>query len=318
MKEHILIVEPENYSSHALDVYGKLGSVWLGNVPEEKQAQVTLIVVRLGYYLDEKFLSGFSSLTAIATPTTGLTHIDLDVCQRRNIHIFSLADCRQAIEKVTSTSELTIGLIISLLRQIPKAHYDVINNENWNRDRFRSRQLSRLTLGIIGLGRIGRHLAGYAHAFGMNVIAYDPYQSASNFTAANVKQQDLNVLLTESDIVSLNANLREDNHKLIGENELSKMRSGSFLINTARGALLDEDAAADALRAGKLGGVAVDVLAGEHTDARLKKSPLVAVARDGFNAIVTPHIAGCTSDAMHITEECLAEYVVKMVGSVHE
>ncbi len=318
MKEHILIIEPENYSSHALDVYGKLGPVWLGNVPEEKHAQVTLIVVRLGYRLDEQFLSDFPSLTAIATPTTGLTHIDLDVCQRRNIHIFSLADCRQAIEKVTSTSELTIGLIISLLRQIPQAHYDVINNENWNRDRFRSRQLSRLTLGIIGLGRIGGHLAGYAHAFGMNVIAYDPYQSASNFTAANVKQKDLNVLLTESDIVSLNANLREDNHKLIGENELSKMRSGSFLVNTARGALLDEDAAADALRAGRLGGVAVDVLAGEHTDARLKKSPLVAVARDGFNAIVTPHIAGCTSDAMHITEECLAEYVVKMVGSVHE
>jgi len=313
----VLIVEPEDYSTNALELYSKFGSVFLGSIPIGAEAEVKILVVRLAHRLDKSFLDKYPSLVAIATPTTGLTHIDVGYCTRRGIEIFSLANCREAIEEVTSTSELTIGLIISLLRKIPDAHVDVTVEGSWNRDHFRSRQLSRLALGIIGLGRIGGHMAKYAHAFGMRVLGYDPYRAASYFSALEVEPCKLEYLLRESDIVSLHANLRNDNINLLGAEEIALLHKDALIINTARGALLDEQAIAIALRAGRIGGVAVDVLADEHSSTSIYDSPLISAAKDGFNVIVTPHIGGCTSDAMHITEERIAEVVVQILGDNH-
>jgi len=307
---HIMILEPDGYSPRALAIYRRLGRVWLGDVPESARSHVTLAVVRLAHRLDDRFFATYPGLTSIASPTTGLNHIDLAACERRGIQVFSLAQCRKAIEAVTSTSELTMGMIIALLRHILQAHQDVCVNKRWDRDHFRSRQLSHLTLGIVGLGRIGGHLALYARAFGMRVLAHDPFQPSSRFAAHQVEQCDLMPLLQTADVVSLHANLRDDNHFLLGEKEISAMRPSALLVNTARGELLDEHAAALALQEGRLGGVAVDVLSGEHDSVSWNNSPLVRLARDGGNVIITPHLGGCTSDAMHITEECLAEHVV--------
>lgn len=308
---HTLVLEPNGYSPYALELYRKLGPVWLGKPPAGKEAFVTLLIIRLAHRLDDTFLSNFPALVAIASPTTGLTHIDLDVCRKKAIRVFSLADCRETIDKVTSTSELTIGLIIALLRHIPQAHHDITVYGRWDRDRFRSRQLSNLTLGIIGLGRIGGHMAHYARSLGMRVLASDPYQPTSRFSDLGVEQIDLVSLLRESDIVTLHANLRGDNFNLIGAAEIAYMRSGALLINTARGALLDESAVASALGTGQLGGVAVDVLANEHSEASWADSLLVSAGRAGYNVILTPHIGGCTTDAMHITEDRLAEVIVR-------
>lgn len=313
-----LILEPKNYSRFAHELYKKLGPVRHAKAANDDHSDITLLVVRLSTQLDEAYLSTYPTLKAIASPTTGLTHIDTRYCDKKGIRIFSLLDCRQAIEKVTSTSELTVGLIISLLRSIPKAHIDVVLNGSWDRDRFRSRQLSGMTLGIIGLGRIGGHLAGYAKAFGMNVVAYDPFISATRFTDCSVTQLDLDKVLELADIVSINANLREDNQNLIGAEQIEGMKPGALLVNTARGALLDEDAVVKALRQGHLGGVAVDVLSQEQDEKLRKQSPLVCAAKEGLDVIVVPHIGGCTSDAMHITEECLAEYVVNAMGVDNE
>jgi D-3-phosphoglycerate dehydrogenase len=168
-------------------------------------------------------------------------------------------------------------------------------------------------MGIVGLGRIGGHVAGYAIGFGMKVLAYDPYQSGARFDELGVERCDIASLLKASDIVTLHANLRDDNYNLISDKEINLMRTGAYLINTARGLLLDEHATANALRSGRLSGVAVDVLADEHTDTSWSDSPLISAARDGFNVIITPHIGGCTNDAMHITEESLAEYVASVM-----
>ena len=307
---HILVLEPDGYSPRALAIYGHLGHVWLGQVPNKVRSSIELAVVRLAHRVDEKFIASFPALSIIASPTTGLNHIDLDACERRGVKVFSLAQCQEAIQSVSSTSELTIGLMIALLRRIPQAHKNICSDGCWERDRFRSRQLSRLTLGIIGLGRIGGHLAGYARAFGMRVLAHDPYQPGSRFTTLKVERCELHQLLKEADIVTLHANLREDNHNMISEEEIAQMRSEALLINTARGELLNGNAVALALQENRLGGVAVDVLAEENCDASINDSPLVRLARKDGNVIITPHIGGCTSDAMHITEECLAEYIL--------
>lgn len=305
-----LIVEPLNYSERAIREYQKLGPVWLGDAPIDQRDQVKLLVVRLGRTLDEEYLADYPALCAIVTPTTGLTHIDLTACKKRGIRIFSLANCRDALDRITSTAELTLGLIIGLMRRIPMAHHSVIDLGNWDRDRYRSRQLSTLTLGIVGLGRIGGYLANYALAMRMRVVAYDPFKEDRHFEEACVERRGLDELLVMSDVVSIHANLTDDNHRLIGAREIALLASHALLINTARGSLLDEHAAVDALINNRLGGIAVDVLADEHTSEPLLLSPLVRAARAGLNVIVTPHIGGCTSDAMHITEDLMAEFSV--------
>lgn len=305
-----LIVEPLNYSERAILEYQRLGAIWFGEAPVGHIDKVQVLVVRLGKFIDEEYLNRYSSLRAIVTPTTGLTHIDQPACKRRGIRIFSLADCRDAIDRITSTSELTVGLIISLLRRIAMAHLDVVVGGCWDRDRYRSRQLSDLTLGIIGLGRIGGHVCAYANALGMEVVACDPFKSDQRFEELFAKRMTLVELLKTADVLSIHANLTEDNYFLIGEREIALMAAHAIIINTARGALLDEVAAAAALYEKRLGGVAVDVLSDEHTMRSPLQSPLVQAARAGLNVIVTPHIGGCTSEAMHITEDRMAEVAV--------
>ena len=306
----VLILEPYDYSPRALETLSALGAVWTSGLPSNASAIVQFIVARLAYKLDENFLRQFPNLLAILTPTTGLTHIDMLYCTQRGIKVYCLKDCLDRIQTVTSTSELTLGLMISLLRRIPYAHNDVVVNGRWERDKFKSRQLSMLSLGLIGLGRIGGHVASYARALGMKVIAYDPLQPEIRFEGLGVERSSLGNLLARCDIVSIHANLNQENIRFIGRSELDLMQPSALFINTARGALVDESALADALRAGKLAGVAVDVLECEHSDSDWRTSPLIEAAKDGLNVILTPHIGGCTSDAMHTTEESLAEAFV--------
>ena len=304
-----LIVEPLNYSERAIREYQRLGPVWFSEAPIGKADEVKVLVVRLGAIINEEYLEAYPSLYAIVSPTTGLIHIDQPACKRRGIRTFSLADCRDAIERITSTSELTLGLMVSLLRRIPIAHIGVLSEGCWDRDRYRSRQLSSLTLGLIGLGRIGGHMSTYANALGMRVIAYDPFQSGQHFKDLRAERIELGELLKTADIVSIHANLSDDNYGLIGEREISLMGTETLIINTARGALLDEKAAATALYEKRLGGIAVDVLSDEHTGNSPLESPLVQAAKEGMNVIITPHIGGCTRDAMRLTEEIMAEFV---------
>jgi D-3-phosphoglycerate dehydrogenase / 2-oxoglutarate reductase len=320
LKMHnILILEPECYSQVSIHDYSKVGSVHLGANDNIECKDVTILVVRLGYTLNEKYLSKFKALKIIVSPTTALTHVDIEYCSQLDIKIYSLQDCKGLINSVTSTSELTMGLILSLLRYIPKSNSSVVNDNMWNRDLFRSRQLSRMKIGIIGLGRIGGHVAMYAKSFGMEVSAYDPYQPDSRFKELCVAQESLRRILENSDIVTIHANLRLDNHGLISYNEIDIMKDGVLLINTARGEILNEQAVSSGLINGKIGGIAVDVLESEHKQDHWSASPLVELAKNGGNILITPHIGGCTTDAMHITEEHMSSLIVaEVMGGVND
>ncbi len=311
----LLITESAHYSERAINLYRKaFGEVFLGQIPVNRFEEVKVLVVRLAHRMDEEYLSRYPALKAIVSPTTGLTHIDMNVCRERRIRVLSLAQCKEAIDEVTSTSELTLGLIISLLRKIPQANREVVHERLWDRDAYRSRQLSSLTLGIIGLGRIGGHLALYGKALGMRMLAYDPFQPEARFEELLVERRNLDSLMADVDILTIHAKLTSENHRLIGPSEITRLPSHALVVNTARGALLDEHAAGEAIRANRLGGVAVDVLHDEHSKVSPMESPLVSAARDGLNVIITPHIGGCTSDAMHITEERMAELAVGELG----
>lgn len=301
--ETILILDPQNYSTRALKTYEGAGRVLKNGIDQWQQwkEEITTLIVRLTP-LPEDFLKDFQSLKCIVSPTTGLTHIDLEFCRQAGITVLSLKGQQDFLAKITSTSELTLGLILSLLRRIPEANRAVVEDGGWDRERFKSRQCSGLSLGIIGCGRIGRHVARFAEALAMELRIYDPFISDSEWRQIGREPSTLDETLRNSDILTIHADDRRDNWGMINRKFLSGVKPGALLINTSRGELLDEAAVFEALKDGTIGGLAADVLANEHTGGHLKGSPLIQAARAGLNVIITPHIGGCSSDAMELTE----------------
>ncbi|MEO6488683.1 MAG: NAD(P)-dependent oxidoreductase, partial [Ferruginibacter sp.] len=157
------------------------------------------------------------------------------------------------------------------------------------------------TIGIIGLGRTGSRVAGYAEAFDMRIQYFDPYVNDPRYH----KCDQLNELLQSSDIISLHVHLNEETHHLLGGHNISMMKKGCLLINTSRGNVVDENAVVEALSSKKIKGVATDVLEGELDDITL--SPLWQAHQSGENIIITPHIGGATCDAMWACEEFIVD-----------
>ncbi len=313
----IQILEPGDYSPSAISTYTKLGELILGPCSEPQKPAIDILVVRLAHTLNAQLLQAYTGLKAIASPTTGLTHIDLAYCAIQGIQVHSLQQHQDRIGAISSTAELGFGLLLALLRNIPAAHQDVIRQHRWQRDRFKSRQLGGMTLGLLGLGRIGTHMAQYARAFGMQIIAHDSAVGDEHFARHSVRRVELDQLCREADIISLHANERDDNYHLIGAAQIALMKNSALIINTARGSLLDEEAAVLALQQQRIAGLACDVLEQEMHAEFPACSALVQAAGQGLNLILTPHIGGCTQDAMHITEEILADHLYQTLGPQH-
>lgn len=309
----ILLTEYNDYSATALSIYRSLSPIILGLDNIQDRRSVEGMVVRLGLTVDGDFIDQFPSLKWLATATTGLTHIDLDACTNQRINVFSLRDCSDKIQGVTSTPELAFGLILSLLRNIPAAHNSVVEDARWDRDSFRGSQIKGKCLGIVGLGRTGKRLATYAEAFDMEVIAYDPYIDDEDFGQA--ESVTLDELLGRADIVSIHVVLNDETTGMIGTDELSRLKPGAYIVNTSRGQVVDEDALTSALRSGHVAGVGTDVLCSENTDRGIVSSPLYEAAVNGLPVVITPHIGGCTLEAMQFTEQCLAEFVMTEIAS---
>jgi D-3-phosphoglycerate dehydrogenase len=307
----ILIVESDSYSDHAIHLYKKLGEVILGIGNCVDRSSIDVLVIRLGLVFETELLATFSNLKSIVTATTGLNHISQTYCSENDIVITSLRDVQDEISEITSTSELALAMMLALVRNIPLAVRDVVDRGNWDRDRFVGTQLRGKTLGIIGVGRLGTHMVTYANALGMSCIGTDiEFREIDNLVLT-----DLPRLLEDSHVVSLHVSYSSCNHHLIGESEFMKMKNGAYFVNTSRGELVDEAAAVHALESGKLAGIAVDVLESENDGGSIRRSPLVLAAMRGLNVLVTPHLGGCTTEAMRQTEEIIARKFVSLVAA---
>lgn len=306
----IVNLEPNDYSNDAKCIlqenfnYVEISSSFEFD-SHIKDADV--LISRLTYKLDSCFLQKCSRLKYIVSATTGINHIDLVYCKSNKISVISLKGEFDFLSSITSTAEHTWGLIISLNRNY-KAALRHVENFGWDRDLFISRQLSGLTLGIIGYGRLGKIIAKYADAFGMKILINDirPLDGYSNFVS-------LDYLLSKSDIVTLHIPYSDDNRDLISYNELALMKKDSLIINTSRGGVLNQTALFDALTAGDIAGAALDVLDGE-TSWSLKSDEndsLINYAKNNSNLIVTPHIGGACRDAMHKTEFFVIQKLIK-------
>lgn len=276
------------------------------DIPFELSKDAAVIITRLQRVINRDFLSGFPSCKYIICAATGHDHLDIDYIKERNISLITLRGETEFLKTIPSTAEHTMGLILSLLRNIPSAVSDVAAG-NWNRDRFRGFQLYNKRIGLIGLGRIGNLVAGYCKSFGMEVYYYDPFVENREYH----KVTKLSSLLSQVDILSLHVHLSKDTLSMIGKQEFATIKKGSFLINTSRGKLIDEVQMVEYLKNGHLEGVAVDVLSEELDDMR--NSPLYKAMKEGYNVVITPHIGGATHDAMHMCEEFVAKKLLEQV-----
>lgn len=310
----ILIAESAGFSERAIHSLREVAEVVTADLDApgllEAIADADVLWVRLRHVIGRQVLDNAPKLQAVITATTGLDHIDLEACQERGIEVFSLKGERAFLKDILATAEHTVLLMLAWLRRLPAATQHV-EEGGWNRDLFRGGELRGRTVGVIGYGRLGTLVARILNAFGAEVLTYDPYVDAEQVEAPTrwVEREEL---LARASIVSLHIPLNETTTHLINADVLAQLRVGSVLINTSRGAVVDERAVLDALRTNALGGYATDVLSDERSSG-MGHHPLVQAAASDPRVLVTPHIGGATWESTHKTEEFLADRVTRWI-----
>lgn len=263
--------------------------------------QADVLFAPLGFRVDASKMDRAPRLKVIASNTTGHPHIDVEAAINRRIAVACLKSERDFLQTITPTAELTFGLIVALTRNILPAHKAALAGR-WDRRPFGApAMLSRMSLGVVGLGRLGHRVASYGQVFGMQVRYFDPYVESSAFS----REVELQALVAKSDIVSIHVPHEPATERMFDEAVFSSFRHGSWLVNTARGELLDWDALLAALESGRLAGAALDVFENEFNpdfSQNYLVHPLLAYARAHDNLILTPHIGGSTIDAWRLTE----------------
>jgi D-3-phosphoglycerate dehydrogenase len=302
--KRILIAEPEDFSARARQSLETVAHVdlieWSTRDLPRAFEEYDAVWIRLGYRITREDLAGSLRCRYLVCAVTGLDHIDLEACADHDIEVLSLRGETDFLRGRRATAEMTLALALALIRRIPAASSAVLNG-GWDRDRFRGHELFGKTAAIIGVGRLGSIVAGYLQALGMSVIGYDV---RSDFPEGVQRASSLQELLSTADLVTVHVGLDESTRGLIGHEELASMRPGAVLINTSRGAVIDERALLTALTSGGIAGAALDVIDGEPD---VGTNALVAYARTNENLLIVPHIGGCTVESFDATERFLAD-----------
>lgn len=235
-------------------------------------------------------------LKLIAKHGVGLDNINLDAARKKGIRV---AATFGAVHD--SVADLTIALLLAVARDIVPAHLSTVGGQ-WKG--FMGMELRNKTLGIVGLGQIGKEVSLRSQSFGMKVVAFDPYPDKAFAQAHQIDFVDLPELLRRADVVSLHAGLAGAGRPLLGTPEFQMMKQGAILVNAGRGHLVDEKALADALRNGKISGAGLDVFAQEPP----KGSPLL----DLKNVVLSPHMGGDTWDARRRLGEITVDNILRV------
>lgn len=260
---------------------------------------VHMLGIRSRSQLTQEVIDAADTLVAVGCFSVGTNQVDLDAASHRGIPVFNAP-----FSNTRSVAELTIAEIVMLMRgTFTKS--SAAHGGRWFKSAAGSREVRGKTLGIIGYGNIGSQLAMLAEAMGMAVIYYDRADKLRHGnTMPTATLQDL---LERADVVSLHLPETPDTRNIFGEKEIRAMKPGSFLINNARGTLLDIDALATALRDGQLAGAAVDVF---PTEPKSNKEEFTSALRGLDNVILTPHVGGSTEEAQErIGEEVARKFV---------
>lgn len=262
------------------------------------------LITRSGTAVTKELVNAGTRLRIIGRAGVGLDNVDVDACTARGILVINAPTAN-----IMSATEHTMAMLLALCRNIPEAHASVKRGE-WTRAKFMGMELNGKTLGVVGLGRIGSRITVRARAFGMRVIAHDPYIAVTAFERVAAEQVSLEELLAQSDVITVHTPLTDETHGLIGAEHIRKMKDGVVLVNVARGGIYEEGALAEALNSGKVAGAAIDVFEAEPP---AKDDPLVQAK----NVILSPHIGANTVEAQDRVAVQTAEMVIEALrGSI--
>jgi D-3-phosphoglycerate dehydrogenase len=264
-------------------------------VLHEVLAESAALIVRSRTRVTADLLDRGRQLQLVARAGIGVDNIDVAAATDRGILVINAPQ-----GNVRSTAEHTIALLFALARRITDADR-AVRDGRW-RAGYEGMQLAGKQIGVIGAGKVGRQVASMGAALGLQVVAHDPYLDRRAWEALGIPGVSLAELLATSDIVTLHVPFSAETAGLLGAAEFAAMKPGALLINCARGGLVDEDALADALSRGALGGAALDVFD--------KEPPIDSPLLSAPNLIVTPHVAASTREAQAQVSTEIAEQVV--------
>ncbi|WP_100372656.1 phosphoglycerate dehydrogenase [Bacillus sp. FJAT-45037] len=257
------------------------------------------LLVRSATKVTEELLLQMPNLKIVARAGVGVDNIDLDAATKHGVVVVNAPD-----GNTISTAEHTFAMICSLLRKIPQANASIKAGE-WNRKAFQGSELRGKTLGIVGFGRIGTQIAKRARAFEMPLLVFDPFLTKARAEKIGVTPASLDEVLSESDIITVHTPLTKETKGLLGMENISKTKKGVFLINCARGGIIDEEALKHYLANGHIAGAALDVFESEPAqDQELLQYD---------NVIATPHIAASTKEAQLNVAAQVSEEVIRFL-----
>ena len=312
----VLFTEPEAYDEGLRSEMPENWQCTFKSFSDEKQLarwaavnRYDVIFCRIGLAFGAPFFQANPSTKILATPTTGVDHIDLNAADAAGVRVLSLRGELEILSRITSTAEHAWALLLACNRRI----LDLVDRTrlgSWARADLELHQLSGKTLGVIGLGRLGSMVAEYARAFRMQVIACDPYIQEWQ-TPEYVGVVPLERLLSESHYVVLTATYSPGDPMILRREQVLAMKSGAIFVNVARGELVDEAALVEAIDLEILSAVGTDVLSGDSrwTAQEQVNSPLIEKSRHTKRVLVTPHVGGYAREAVHETRRFMVQRV---------
>lgn len=254
------------------------------------------VLVRSATKITRESLSRADRLKVIGRAGVGVDTIDVDAATERGIPVLT-APAGNTI----SAAELTMALLLALARRVPAADRSMRAGE-WDRKSFTGVELYGKTLGLIGAGRIGGEVATRARAFGMRVLVFDPFLGPERATALGVERAALDDVLARADVLSVHVPLTAETQGLIGDTQIAHLKRTAFVLNVARGGVVDEDALLRALRSKRIAGAALDVFSSEPLPA---EHPFRSLS----NVVLTPHLGASTAEAQQNVALEIAEAV---------
>ncbi len=278
---------------------------------KEVQSQIktcdALLDASMKVRITDAMIASATNLKIISCATTGSDHIERGELKRRGIPVRTLVEDRKLLLNLTPAAELSWALLLACARMLPAA-ISHVKSGGWNREMFPGVMLKGKRIGIIGCGRIGMWMSRYARAFGMDIVGYDPL--LDDFPP-QIRPVSLEELVRTSDFITIHVPLNKDTKELLSEDLFAILKSESILINTSRGAVVDEKALLKALESGRLLAAGLDVLTDEPD---IEKSPLFQYAQTHDNLVITPHCGGFSHDAVRIVCRRAAEKIVEYLN----
>jgi D-3-phosphoglycerate dehydrogenase len=254
------------------------------------------VLVRSATKITRESLSRAERLKVIGRAGVGVDTIDVDAATERRIPVLTAP-----AGNTVSAAELTMALLLALARKVPAADRSMRAGE-WDRKSFNGVELYGKTLGLVGAGRIGGEVALRARAFGMRVLVFDPFLNPDRASALGVETAELDELLSKADVLSVHVPLTDETHGLIGEAQLARLKPSAFVLNVARGGVVNEDALLKALQNKTIAGAALDVYSSEPLPA---DHPFRTLP----NVVLTPHLGASTAEAQQNVAIEIAEAV---------